>query len=541
MDGDDDRGTGDNDRARDVDREPLTSELEEQPRARSRVGLVVATVVLLTAGVVSASYVAGGGGSSSPEDAVSKLASAVSDEDLLGVLDALAPSERDILRDTVEDVTEELRRLDVLDDEVDLSAIDGVDIELRDLRMTTRTLGGGVALVTVDGEVTYGVTPEQLPAGGFIDDSLRPEDADPGSGAQPIEGLELITIEDGGGWYVSLFYSVADAARRGAGLPAPEFGNGVEADGERSPEAVVRSLIDAATSLDVERAVELIDPEEGRVLHDYAPLFLDDAKAAAAEARDGFEIDVHDLDTRTERDGREAMVTITGLRATIRTDDGDVEVELDGACATVRTPEGTQATCDDVEPVDEAADEAAGVALTSLSGLLDESEALGIATVERGGRWYLSPLRTIFDPIVEALRRVEKRDLEALGELLLGFVGAAEPGGTAESFDMSDRSVQSTLRNAYVAFMVAYTETGSLPTDPTVVSEIEPSVLFFPYSSGSIPPGIVSFAVDGDVVRLASRGASGCFYLEGRPEGAVAYAEDPACGPLAGQSYGPSW
>lgn len=537
MDGNDDRGTGDSGSARDAGHEPLTSELEEQPRTRSRVGLVVATVVLLIAGVVSVAYLAGGGGSSTPEDAVSKLASAVSAEDLLGVLDALAPSERDIFRDTVEDVTDELRRLDVLDDDVDLSAIDGVDVEFRDLRMTTRTLGDGVALVTVDGEVTYGVTPDELPSGGFIDDSLRPADADAGSGTQSIEGLELVTIEEDGGWHVSLFYSVADAARRDAGLPAPDFGNGVEADGERSPEAVVHTLVDAATALDVERAIALIDPEEGRVLHDYAPLFLDDAKAAADEARDGLQIEVHDIDTRTERDGNEATVAITGLRATVRTDDGDVEIELDGTCATVRTPEGTETTCDDGEPVDESL----GVALAPLSGLLDDAEPLGISTVERGGRWYLSPLRTIFEPIVEALRRVEKRDLEALGELLLGFVGAAEPAEFADGADMSDRSVQSSLRNAYVAFMVAYTETGSLPTDPTVVSEIEPSLLFFPYSSGSIPPGIVSFEVDGDVVRLASRGTSGCFYLAGRPEGAVAYAQDPACGPLSAQSYGPSW
>ena len=190
---------------------------------------------------------------------------------------------------------------------------------------------------------------------------------------------------------------------------------------------------------------------------------------------------------------------------------------------------------------EQSIDETFGMALTPLSRLFDESGALRLATVERNGEWYLSPLRTLFDPIVESLRRVEKSDLEALGEFLFGFVGVAEPGEAIPESGMSDRGVQSTLRNAYVALMVARTDTGSWPTDPTVVSEIEPSVIFFPYSSGSIPHGIVSFEVDGERVRIASRGMSGCFYMEGEAEGAVAYAEDPECGPLATQSYGSSW
>lgn len=537
MDRDDDWGRVSDDGPRDLVEGPLTSEMEEQPRARSRAGLVVAVAVLLIAGLASISYVSGGSGSNSPEDAVSALATAIGDEDLLGVLDALAPSERDILRDTVDDVTKELRRLDVVDDDIDLSGIDGVDIDVRDLRLSTRILGDGVALVTVNGNVVYGITPADLPSGGFLEDALDPAQADSESRTQPIEALELVTIEQGGGWYVSLFYSVADAARRDADLPAPAFGNGVEPDGEESPEAVIRALVDAGTSLDVERAIELIDPEEGRVLHDYAPLFLDDAKAAAAEARDEFEVDVHELDLRTDRDGNKGYVTVTRLKATVGTDDGDAEVEFDGTCATVRTRDGTESSCADEESVDERF----GTALAPLSRLFDESGALRLATVERDGEWYLSPLRTLFDPIVESLRRVEKSDLEALGEFLFGFVGVAETGETIEESGMSDRGVQSTLRNAYVAFMVARTDTGSWPTDPRVVSEIEPSVIFFPYSSGSIPPGIVSFEVEGERVRLASRGMSGCFYMEGEAEGAVAYAEDPECGDPAAQSYGSSW
>ena len=542
MDRDDDWGGVRDDGPRDLIEEPLTSEMEEQPRARSRVGLVVAVAVLLIAGLASISYVSGGRGSNSPEDAVSALSAAISDEDLLGVLDALAPSERDILRDTVDDVTKELRRLDVVDDDVDLSGVDGVDIDVRDLQLSTRTLGEGVAVVAVNGNVVYGVTPGELPSGGFLEDSLDPAQADAESGTQAIEGLQLVTIEDGGGWYVSLFYSLADAARRDADLPVPDFGNGVEADGEGSPEAVIRAMVEAGTSLDVERAIELIDPYEGRVLHDYAPLFLEEAKAAASDARDEFEVDVHELDLRTDRDGDEAYVTVTRLEATVGTDDGDVDVEFDGTCATVRTRDGTESSCADEDSVDESF----GMGLGALSGLFDESGSLRFATVERRGAWYLSPLRTLFDPIVESLRRVEKSDLEALGELLFGFVGATEQGEieaieAIEESGMSDRGVQSTLRNAYVAFMVARIDTGAWPTDPRVVSEIEPSVIFFPYSSGSIPPGIVSFEVDGERVRLASRGMSGCFYMEGEAEGAVAYADDPACGAPAAQSYRASW
>ena len=96
-----------------------------------------------------------------------------------------------------------------------------------------------------------------------------------------VDTATLVTIKDGDGWHVSLWYSVAEAARKDAGKPAPEFGQGVEAKGADSPEAAVEELFASMGTLDVRRMIELTPPDEMAALHDYAPLFLDDAEAAA--------------------------------------------------------------------------------------------------------------------------------------------------------------------------------------------------------------------------------------------------------------------
>ena len=93
------------------------------PAARWTVGIAIAA--LLAAGGFALAYLQPQ--ANTPEEAVRSLVTAITDEDVLGALDALAPSERDLLRDTLVDVTGELRRLDVLDDDADLSGVRGVD------------------------------------------------------------------------------------------------------------------------------------------------------------------------------------------------------------------------------------------------------------------------------------------------------------------------------------------------------------------------------------------------------------------------------
>jgi hypothetical protein len=535
-------------------------EAEERPSRRPLAVLAVAVLALAGAGVFALSYL--GGGSNTPEDAVRSMASAISDEDLLGVIDALAPSERDVLRGSVEDVSTELRRLKVLDDDVDLSGIDGVDLEVTDLRLAARPLGEGVSLVSVNGKVSASVDVAQLPTGSFVEDKLPGGAGDVGNAAavptvedQPIDDLELVTVQEGGRWYVSLFYSVADAARRDAGKPVPDFGNGVRPDGASSPEAAVRELIEAGVALDARRAIALLPPDEGRVVQDYAPLFLPDVERAVQEARGSFSLEIDDLELTSDRDGDEATVAVARIRGTVRSDGETATFSFDGRCIVVTVDGETESSCD--QP---AGDDASRLgSLTGIFGGIGLGDAgradgglrPGLVTVQRDGEWFVSPIRSVLHPVVAALRAVEADDLENLGDLFGGLATGvvASVGSTVElaagspvplpvGADRSDRSTQSNLRNALVAFKVGLVDAGEWPTDPAALSEIEPSVVFVP-AFGVIPPQVVVFEVVGDTARLASRGSSGCFYLVASSTGDVGYAADAGCGPMAEQDYSP--
>lgn len=123
---------------------PLTLDTESEVTTKSGIGgrvvAGVAGIVLLVAGTAFAVTQLGSSGPSTAEEAVAELFDAASDEDLLGLMAALDPGERDALRGPVEDLFGELERLEVLDDSFELDA-DGVPTRLYRPR-----LGAPVAL-----------------------------------------------------------------------------------------------------------------------------------------------------------------------------------------------------------------------------------------------------------------------------------------------------------------------------------------------------------------------------------------------------------
>ena len=479
-----------------------------------------------------------------PEDAVREMIGALTDEDVLGALDALAPAERDLLRDTVVDVVDELRRLEVLDDDADLSGIDGVDFEVDDLRLASRPLGDGVTAVSVAGSVHFRADPEELPIGAFVKEQTEEGGLGPAVDERaPIEDVTIVVIEDDGRWYVSLLYTLAESIRADSGEPVPDFGNGVAADGAASPEAAVRALLDAGGDLDARRAISLLPPDEAAALQDYAPLFLDDVEEAAADARDTFRLEVDTFDVAVDRDGDEAEVTVERIAVELTVDGERSAFDFDGECLTVEADGEEDRTCGG------AAGLAGSFALPFAAGLDAEPEdidpvRLSIVTVRRDGKWYVSPMRTVLRPLVEQLRHLDREDLDALVDGFSSGASSSEvitESGSATSGDGfgSDRAVQGELRNALTAFKVAFTDTGAWPTHTDELSAIEPSLSFVPYG-GFVFPTAVAYEVEGDILRLVARGAAGCWYLADDQRG-VRYGFDARCGPPAGQAYGPSW
>src|SRR5690606_36910353 len=112
-------------------------ESETEVRSGGMGGRLVAGalgVLLLGGGIAFAATQAGSdAGASDPEGAVTELFDAIADEDVLVVLATLDPGERDALSDPVEDLFEQLERLEVLDDSFELDGVQGIDLEFEDL------------------------------------------------------------------------------------------------------------------------------------------------------------------------------------------------------------------------------------------------------------------------------------------------------------------------------------------------------------------------------------------------------------------------
>ena len=402
---------------------------QPEPARRSKaaiLALAVGIVAVLGGAAFAVTQLAGQ--STSPEDAVEKLFRAAAEEDVLGVLEALPPSERDVLKGPVQDIVRELKRLDILSGDADLGNLAGVDVKIDDLELSSTTIRDGLAAVRIDkGTLTSSADPSKLPLGGFVRDTVGdglsqarpsgPEEQDISSGeADEI----LVAVKEDGRWYFSIWYTVAERARLDSDAPMPDPARRVKANGADSAEGAVDAFLRATVRLDLRRMMELLPPDEARALHDYAPLFLDEAKEAGAGFRRSVEIDITQLDLRTvTQDGDRAMVQIEklGFNGVVREE--NVRITYRDGCATL-TPLTGRGRSEKICPGDfgEGAPELFEQFFPGgpTPDLDVEQPALGIATVRRDGKWYVSPIRTMLDNVVATLRVLDRADIDALRE-----------------------------------------------------------------------------------------------------------------------------
>lgn len=378
----------------------------DRPRRGAKVAVAAGLAVALVAGVLALANLTSSGGTGTPEDAVRKLVEAVAAEDMLGALEALVPAERAVLRDRVVDLAGELGRLGILDDKVDLGHVPGADIAVEGLELRSEALSDDLASVLVTGgRATFSVNLDALPLGPLVSDytedgrieSPRPETTELGGD----DDMRLVTVRQDGDWFVSLGYTMAEAARRGSNAPVPDVARAVKPRGEATPEAAVRELARAGAALDAHRLVELTAPGEAAPLHAYASLFLDKAEEAAGQVRSsGVAAAVSELELSTEESGNEAHVSIDRLRVEITTSDGSDSFSYDGKCAGYETPgqEPFRFCWDDEDLGPLAGTPFAGTTLT---------------VVRHDGSWYISPVATYFDATLDTLRALDRNELEA--------------------------------------------------------------------------------------------------------------------------------
>lgn len=401
-------------------------------------------VLALVAGIFAVVNLTAGGqsGAASPEDATRSFFDAASDEDLVGMLEMLDPAERDVMLDLVRQLESELSRLGITEN-MDLRNVPGFDLEIEGLQVSTTELGPGVTEVALTGgAVAYKTEPESVPIGDVLRDLIEAdggevdirEDGGQTRIEEESEEAFLVATESNGRWHLSLAFTIAEYARRDAGLRLPDFNGGVTPQGAASAEDAVRQLVDAAAALDVGRTIALLPPDQMRALQVYAPLFLDDARQSAADLRaeEGFEMQIEGLELDTSSVQGGTRVVPTAATVTVTTYDGtstfswaDSCIEVSGYLAEDFEEDfgDTTACFDDV--VDDMGSELSDDAeeeLRELFSLFEEFQP-GVVVVERDGGFYVDPLRTYSDVMFQMFEDVERADLEEGGILYRLFAG----------------------------------------------------------------------------------------------------------------------
>ncbi|MGE0880449.1 MAG: hypothetical protein AB7L13_15865 [Acidimicrobiia bacterium] len=391
--------------------EPSTlvdSAVVDSPKGRGarkgrRTAAIATSLVLVGGSLVVAKSLAGSGGdggASSPEAAVRQLVDAIADTDVLGMVDAVAPSERDPLRQPMIDSIGELKRIGLVSKDFSLNKVPGAKVQVSDLEVETNELTDDIAAVRITGGRLKGSVNAAAVAGSAMPDA--PDESSDGSADLGDSNIELATVKEGGSWYVSLWYSVAFAATGGA-ENAPTFGQGVAARGADSPEAAVRSMVDAVGDLNMRRAIELLAPDEARALHDYAPKFLPEVEEAAAGTKDdGFEMNVIMLEMSTKIDGDRARVSVDNFEIEAGTRDDKVHMVQKDGCTVIETNGDTLDSCRD--------------------GRKPQGKQY-VATVKRDGKWYISPTASIAEQLLAALRTVSDNAIDDLQNSLSGLLG----------------------------------------------------------------------------------------------------------------------
>lgn len=363
-------------------------------------------------------------GASTPEKAVEHFVEAFADSDVSGMLEALAPSERVILRESLESLNSQAGRLGLTKD-LDLGDVSGAAIEVTGLELTATGLGEDVAAVNVEGTVRSTATAAELPLGDVARDLLvdvLPEDGYQGVADAIDNGinrqeLQIVTLREGDGWHVSVWYTLAEYLRRDMGLDVPNFGNSpITPRGAESPEAALRSLL--AAGPDFAKAVALATPEESRVLYDYVPVL--EADDSVYERTD---FQVHRLDTHVEGDGDRRIVHIDAfdiewtetytyaMERDVGSEAEETQVStsrrsFDGDCfsSNYSYKDGSGTELGDPQTDKTCRKDALADGVTALEWDLVTTTQL---TVERhDGRWFVSPVRSLVGAGVANLARV---------------------------------------------------------------------------------------------------------------------------------------
>lgn len=431
---------------------PIAQESAGGGRARKLMlgGLIVLAVIAIAA-VAFATMNAGrsNDGADSPEGAMQKFFDGLSEENLVAAVDAFLPSEADPVIKYTGSIGSELKRLEVLSDDVDPTAVGGINLEFSDLEYRTEGVADGFVRVYVtNGDALADLDPAELPLGNLVLDNLPPEALDalnedplPESDSMAGGDFYLMAVEEDGGWYLSLWYTAMDAIFSETGYGTPAFGAGLAPVGADSAEAAVEAAIREVLSLDLEGLIGLLPPTEMRALYDYIPLVMSDYNETVGAVSSFVTIELNSLGTSvSDADGGAKRVKIEGFDISFSSFFLEIDgaITYDGACfdITINDQGGTLSqfggaipehinSCD-TDLTGALGPDLGGVETPDFLGDLGTANT-GLIAVEEDGRWYVSPTESLGDALLQGLRVWDKATLQQYIDWLIG-VGGADSG-----------------------------------------------------------------------------------------------------------------
>ena len=408
-----------------------------------RLGAIAAGVMLLGgAGTAFAIRSSADSGAASPEAAVQSMMNSIEAGDWLGAMETMPSGERQFYVKVAEKSISEAKRLGFLSEAGSARKVSGIKIDFKDITMQSLTVNDRVARVTITGgSVTSDITASQLPIGDVLSklmghDNATLTDQHNEQTITPNDDSSkgfIGTVKDDDGWHVSLMYTAAENARGGKAMPK----EAIAAKGAASPEKAVEEMVRAGLSADVNRVVELVDPQEGAVFHDYGQLLVD-------------AFDKNNTDTASWPKVEELQLTsapgdwgtVVGLKKLVvvstNSDDGSkdkITFEQSGDCTSITDETDgevmdTQQFCStDVQDLflgrgDGSCDEGdedcarANIAQDVMRAMTNRAAVnpyqSGIVTRQVDGKWYVSPSSTLAAAMFRLTKLVERSDIEKL-------------------------------------------------------------------------------------------------------------------------------
>jgi len=325
-------------------------------------GLVLAVIA---AGFIGWHFFWPRGGAGSPEEAAEQMMLAAANQDPVALLDLVSPAEIEGLDGIYEVVRDRAEEEGLVEGD---GITDAVEVEFSGLEFDVEELGDDMARVTlVDGTYDARWDPAKLPdrldfvedeteaasESGDLEDLWEDDDVEP----------SLVTVKEGGRWYVTVIGTAADYAYQAAeqaseydgfDLEEPDFDlldEDLEPIVGDDPEEVVENLVDAVNEGDAEDLLANFPEELGRPLRPYLPVIEGLQRESDWGDQVGVNVSVDELKMSTEKldDGKVKVTVDEGyFYGSVWEDYDDYDggsAQIDGECVTAADDYDSETVC----------------------------------------------------------------------------------------------------------------------------------------------------------------------------------------------------